>query len=158
MPSITAAESESEEALGDCVCYCPWERSWITNVWADGFSLRSDSPDTLVRNNGGESPLAAGLPLRCTEAGGRMLRAGRASMSPGRVTSAIDHSCLSGPWLPLRLQTVSQPSSSICLPCGDPSALHSSAHGLEASKIKGTRCRFSFVVAGSEYSPRTAQL
>lgn len=45
------------------------ERSWITNVRADGFSLYNDSLDMLVRNNGGEAPLAASLTLRCVEAG-----------------------------------------------------------------------------------------
>lgn len=45
------------------------ERSWITNVRADGFSLYNDSLDMLVRNNGGEGPLAASLRLRGMEAG-----------------------------------------------------------------------------------------
>lgn len=45
------------------------ERSWITNVRVDGFSLYNDSLDMLVRNNGGEGPLAASLRLRGMEAG-----------------------------------------------------------------------------------------
>lgn len=36
-------------------------------MWADGFSLHSDSLDMLVRNNG-EGPLAASLTLKCIEA------------------------------------------------------------------------------------------
>lgn len=97
---------------------------------ADGFPVHNDSLDMLVRNNEGETP-----PHRKPDAqthGDRVQRAGQASVSPGRGPSFIDHSCLSGPRLPLRLQNVSQPSSSICLLCGDPSVLHSSAHRLEA--------------------------
>lgn len=57
MPSITAADSERGGTWGLYLLLSLGERSWITNVQADGFPLRNDSLDMLVRNNGGESPL-----------------------------------------------------------------------------------------------------
>lgn len=97
--------------LGMHVLLSLGERGRITSVYADAFSLSNNSGRAAEQRRRKQPSQCRGTDVQASLGPQRR----RVPASPGRATWSIDHNCLSGSWLPLRLPNLPQPSSSICL-------------------------------------------